>query len=231
MISTTAPICNGDGQERASTGTDAWKWTEDAFQAISYWLGYQRKRFRHYPIREIAVVTELAALLHAPAARQRLRIECERAFPLVLGAAPDAIPDYRQKRVDIAAGPASGSATHVIEVKVPGKIECHGTPSCAEDLHRLTWLKQQKPSVEVRLALVTESAIPPGWLSDSGRVLRTEQKLLDGAVFRVRRVFRALPLLPKFDGENGRLSLNRGPCVVLLEPSFEGQLFSKKDTR
>lgn len=34
----------------------AWKWTEEAFQAMTYWLGYQRKRFRHYPIREIDVM-------------------------------------------------------------------------------------------------------------------------------------------------------------------------------
>lgn len=69
-----------------------WKWTEDAFQAIAYWLGYQRKRFRHYPIREIAVATELAALLHAPAQRQGLRIECERTFPLVLDVPPGVHP-------------------------------------------------------------------------------------------------------------------------------------------
>jgi hypothetical protein len=49
----------------------AWKWTEDAFQTVAYWLGFQHKRFRHYPIREIAVVTELTALLYAPGTTAR----------------------------------------------------------------------------------------------------------------------------------------------------------------
>jgi hypothetical protein len=38
------------------TPNTSWKWTEDAFQAMAFWLGYQRKRFRHYPIREIDVM-------------------------------------------------------------------------------------------------------------------------------------------------------------------------------
>lgn len=202
-----------------SNSNSAWKWTEDAFQAVAYWLGYQRKRFRHYPIREIAVVTELAALLHARAQRQGLRIECERAFPLVLDVPAASIPDFRQKRVDIAIGLVTGGATHVLEVKVPEKIDIKALPPWADDLHRLEWLKQQKPSIEVRLALITESALPAGWLSDSGRALRADQELADGTLYRVRRVFRALPLLPKVEGENGRLSLNRGPCVVLIEPT------------
>ena len=205
------------------TPNTSWKWMEDAFQATAFWLGYQRKRFRHYPIREIAVVTELAALLHAPAHRQRLRIECERTFPLVLDREPSSIPDYRQKRVDIAIGPVSSPATYALEVKVPGKIELKVLPPWAEDLHRLAWLKQQNPALETRLVLVTESPLPRAWLTETGRAIRTEQLLTDGTTYRIRRVFRALPLLPKVEGENGRISLNRGPCVVLIEPSSQGQ--------
>ena len=96
------------------TPNTSWKWTEDALQATAYWLGYQRKRFRHYPIREIAVVTELTALLHAPAHRQGLRIECERTFPCVLGCLPDTLPEYLQKCVDIAIGTVSRPATYAL---------------------------------------------------------------------------------------------------------------------
>jgi hypothetical protein len=132
---------------------------------------------------------------------------------------PDSIPDYRQKRVDIAIALTTGAVTYELEVKVPGEIDAEGTPPWAGDLHCLAWLKQNNPSIEVWLALITESALPAGWLSDYGRALRADQQLADGTLFRVRRVFRALPLLPKMEGENGRLSLNRGPCVVLLGPS------------
>lgn len=217
-------------KEIAPDPGSGWKWTEDAFQAIAYWVGYQRKRFRHYPIREIAVVTELAALLHAPAKNQGLRIECERTFPLVLDVAPSTISVFRQRRVDIAIGRITGAATHAVEVKVLGRIETRNSSSWAEDLHRLAWLKQQNPSIEVRLALITESSLPSAWLADSGRALRTEQQLPDGTLFRVRRVFRALPVLPKVDGNSGRISLNRGPSVVLLEPSCQFLLSPKKST-
>jgi hypothetical protein len=204
-----------------------WKWTEDAFQAIAYWLGYQRKRFRHYPIREIAVATELAALLHAPAQRQGLRIECERTFPLVLDVPPGSIPDDQQKRVDIAITPEKGPARYAIEVKVVDRIVCSASQLWVGDLKRLALLQQQNTSLAVRLALVTESSLPAAWLTDSGRAIRREQVLNDGFSFQIRRIFRALPLLPSVDVEKGRVSLNRGPCVVLIEPSCERRLLSE----
>lgn len=205
-----------------------WKWTDDAYQAIAFWIGYQRKRFRHYPIREIAVVTELAALLHAPAQRQGMRIECERTFPLVLNLPPESIPDYRQKRVDIAIGENDSPARYAIEVKVLDKVVSTASSAWVEDLRRLSWLRQKGPSIETRLALVTESALPSAWLSNSGRAIRIEQTLEDGTAFQIRRIFRALPLLPKLNEAPGvlRISLNRGPCVVLLEPSCQRRVLS-----
>lgn len=172
---------------------------------IACWLGYQRKRVRHCPIREIPVVTELAALLHASTRQQGLRIGCERTFSFVLDASPDTHDDYRRKRVDIPIGPAMGAATHAIEVKVPGKIECSGSRPWAEYRHRLTWLMQQNSSTKLRPALTTVSALPRGWLSDVGRALRTEQQLPYGTIFQVRWFFRALPLLPRIEGESGWL--------------------------
>ncbi len=192
---------------------------DDAFQAIAYWLGYQRKRFRHYPIREIAVVTELAALLHVPAQRKKFRVECEKTFPMVLNVPAPSIPDYRQKRVDIAIGTANGPTRYTIEVKVTDKITHSATQGWTNDLRRLGWLQRQDASIATRLALITEKALPYAWLTDSGRAIRREQLLDDGSAFQVRRIFRALPLLPQIDQVKGRLLLNRGPCVVLLEPS------------
>ena len=202
-----------------------WKWTEDAFQALAYWLGYQRKRFRHYPIREIAVVTELAALLHTSTQRRGWRIECETTFPKVLNLSnPDSISSDRQKRVDISIGPDKAAAIFAIEIKVPQKVTTSGTPAWAEDLHRLARLKQHNALLEVRLALVTESALPSTWFSAAGKAVRMEQSLSDGTKFKLRRIFRALPLLPFVDGETGRISMNKGPCVALLEPILSAGL-------
>lgn len=82
--------------------------------------GLPAQAFPHYSIREIAVVSELAAFLHAPAQRQGLRIECERAFPLALDVPATSIPEFRQEHVDITIGP----------------------------LMRVAWLGQQYPSIE-----------------------------------------------------------------------------------
>lgn len=173
-------------------------------QAIAVWLGYQRKRCRHYPMWDIPVMTELAALLRAPAQRQGLRIKCERTGPLVLDVSPDTISGYCQKRVDIDTGPAVGAVATAIEV-VPGNLECSGSPPWAEYLHRLTWLMLQNSLIKMRLVLITKSVLPSGWLCNAGRALRVEQQLPYGTIFRTRWIFRALPLWPRIDGESGRL--------------------------
>lgn len=97
---------------------------------------------------------------------------------------------------------------------------CSGSQAWTEDLRRLAGLQQKNSSIATRLALVTASALPVTWQTDSGRAIRREQTLDGGPSFQIRRIFRALPLLPRVDAEQGRPSLNRGPCVVLLEPSF-----------
>ena len=161
------------------------EWTEDAFQALAYWLGYQPKRLRYYPIRKITVVTELAALLHTSAQRKGWHIESESSFPKVLNPSPPASKGADlQKRVDLSIGPSEAAATYAIEVKVLREIAISGTPSWAKDLHRLRRLKQHNPMLEVRLVLVTESSLPATLLSDAGKAVKTEQILTDGTRFR-----------------------------------------------
>lgn len=47
--------------------------------------------------------------------------------------------------------------------------------------------------------------------------------------FHVRRVFRVLPRRPKVDGENDKVSLSCGSCVVLLEPSYQRRVLFKNN--
>ena len=201
---------------------DPWKWAEETFQALAYWHGYQTRRFRHYPIREIAVVSELAALLHGLARSRSLYLECEKTFPEILDRLParvDAL--YRQKRVDIALAKNDYDhprTTHVMEVKVARDFGTVTRQALCQDLIRLRWLMTQSSTLAVRLLILTDQPLPKDWLTDSGRSVRSAQRMgTDGPDFHIRRVLRALPCLPKRDG-SGRVNLNRGPSVLLLEP-------------
>ena len=196
---------------------------DKSFQGLAYWAGYQGIRFARHPLREIAVVTELACLLDGLSHCKKgcVRVECEKTFSSILGEGAF-IPDmYRRNRVDLALFAKDGSAVKLImEVKVfDGKIPFRKSEGWHEDLRRLYWLKSQCEELETRLVILTMQPLPAAWLSGKSRAVRSEQVHPElGVNFKVRRVLRALPYLPGLDEEKN-IRLNAGPCVVVLEPS------------
>lgn len=122
---------------------DKWKWMDDAFKRLAYWMGYQGIRFARHPLRGIAAVTELVCLLIGRARGKGLMIECEKSFSRILGSEA-LVPDkYRQKRVDLIFMAKDDSAARLaMEVKVAdGKIPFRKSAGWQEDLKRLYWLK------------------------------------------------------------------------------------------
>lgn len=194
-----------------------WSWIEDACQALAFWLGYQEKRSLRHPIREIAVVTELLALLDAKSSRKGFSIHCEQTFSKILDG--EIIPnELKQKRADIVVSNGDGKITHVLEVKkVDSKIPlCSKTP-WVNDLRKLESLIINNQQISCRLVLVTNAPLPSHWLTNSGRSVRTGQTL-DNITFKIRRILKAYPFLPSIDADNKQLRLNKGPAVVLIEP-------------
>jgi len=53
-------------------------------QALAFWLGYQEARSSRHKIREIAVVTELLALLDAKIASKQNRAHCETPWRVLV---------------------------------------------------------------------------------------------------------------------------------------------------
>lgn len=59
------------------------------------------ENFMHFPVKDISVVATHLKLHHALPSGGSLRIECGRAFRLVLGDTPELIPDRSQMPVDV----------------------------------------------------------------------------------------------------------------------------------
>lgn len=194
-----------------------WSWIEDACQALAFWLGYQEKRSLRHPIREIAVVTELLALLDAKSSRKGFNVYCELTFNKILKV-NNCPNELKQRRADIIVSDRDENITHVLEIKkVDSKIPlCSKTP-WVNDLRKLECLNKYNPQLSCRLVLVTGSSLPSQWLTNSGRSVRTDQTI-DNVKFKIRRILKAYPFLPSMDSGNKRLMLNKGPSVVLIEP-------------
>jgi len=199
---------------------DNWKWLDNAFQGLAYWMGYQGIRFARHPVREIAVTTELACLLDGPARGKGLRVDCEKTFSRIVGERLHVPDEYRRNRVDLAlVGKDQALVQLAMEVKViNGKVPFRRNEGWHEDLKRLSWLKSQRADLETRLVILTKQPLPKEWLTDKLRAVRTLQYYPShGVGFKVKRVLRALPYLPGLD-EGQNIRLNGGPCVVVLEP-------------
>ncbi len=189
---------------------------ESACQALAFWLGYQEARFSRHPIREIAVVTELLALLDANLASNLYRVHCETPYRILV---PTSSQDGNMgmKRSDITI--SIGNHIHLaIEVKkIEGRIS--QTPSAAwiKDLSKLCELKKLRKDLAIRLLLVSNHTLPNEWITPTGRAARQIFEA-NGVKYRLRRILKALPPLPSIDEKNLKLMMKKGPSVVIIEP-------------
>lgn len=189
---------------------------ENACQALSFWLGYQEARSSRHPIREISVVTELLALLDAKIANKQFRVHCETPWRILL---PTGIHDRSMvmKRSDITI--SKYNDTHlVIELKkIEGRITQTNSASWIKDLSKLCELKMLRSEIAIRLILVSNHTLPNEWITPTGRACRQIFEA-NGVKYRLRRILKAIPLLPSIDEKNSKLMMKKGPSVVIIEP-------------
>lgn len=189
---------------------------ENACQALAFWLGYQEARSRRHPIREIAVVTELLALLDAKVVRKQFRVHCETPWSKV---EPTSSQNgyLGMKRVDITI--SKDEVTHLaIEVKkIEGRITQTASAPLIKDLAKLCELKKLREDLAIRLILVSNHTLPNEWITPTGRSARQIFEA-NGVKYRLRRILKALPLLPSIDEKNLKLMMKKGPSVVIIEP-------------
>lgn len=178
----------------------------EAMQGLSYWLGYQKERYFHHRLREIAIVLELVAMMELKLSKG-FRVECEISYKK-LGSKKN----NDKKRVDIAVYDI-GIKKYIcaIEVKL---LEKKKEPY-EEDLKRLRSLKKDKPDIEVYSIVSRIGKLPSEWVTDMGVAIKKKLKTKKrGEAYRVRRICHATPTHPIAD----KGKFNHGHSVVLIEP-------------
>lgn len=176
---------------------EIFSYLDNACQALSFWLGYQESRSSRHPIREISVVTELLALLDAKIANKQFRVHCETPWSVLL---PTSIHDGSMglKRSDITISKDNDTRL-VIEVKkIEGKITQTASAPWIKDLSKLCELKKLRDDIAIRLILVSNHTLPNKWITATGRAGRQIFEA-NGVKYRLRRILKALPLLPSID--------------------------------
>lgn len=189
---------------------------ESSCQALAFWLGYQEERSSRHAIREIAIVTELLALLDAKLTRKQFRVHCETPWS-------DIIPDnhydcsVNMRRTDITI--AMDKHTHfAIEVKkIEGRFTQAPSAGWVKDLEKLCELKNLRADLAIRLIVVSSQQLPSEWLSQTGRAGRQVFET-NSVKYRLRRILKAHPRLPTIDDNNLKLVLKKGPSLVIIEP-------------
>lgn len=195
-----------------------WAWADDAFRALPFWIGYQKYRYRHYPIRELAITTELAALLYTATQSKGLRVECEKSFPSILGWVPKNAGKYARCHADLSISDSHESVKYVLEIKIErNKLTMSGKQRWCADLERLSWLKRQNKDLEVGLLLCTFGSLPSEFVSKSGRASRKTLDFGKGSQkFKIRRIYKAFDTLRNLNPQE--CSQKLGPTVTLIEP-------------
>jgi hypothetical protein len=141
---------------------------DSACEARAFWLGYQEARSSRHPIRKIAIVTELLALLDAKIASKQYRVHCETPWTVLV---PTSSQDGKMgmKRSDITI--AKDNVTHLaIEVKkIEGRTIRTASDAWIKDLSMLCELKMLRENIAIRLILVSNHTLPYEWITPTGR--------------------------------------------------------------
>ncbi|MCX8484550.1 MAG: hypothetical protein ORO02_04990 [Bacteroidia bacterium] len=189
---------------------------DSSCQALAFWLGYQESRSSRHNIREIAVVTELLALLDAKVARKQFRVHCETKWGELIHER-NQVGSLGMKRADITI--TKNDVTHLaIEVKkIEGRITQAASATWTKDLSKLCKLKMLREDIAIRLILVSNHTLPNEWITPTGRASRQIFEANE-VKYRLRRILKALPLLPSIDEKNSKLFMKKGHSVVIIEP-------------
>jgi hypothetical protein len=163
-------------------------WTEPLLQGITFWLGYKKQLYRHYPLSEGAIIGEACHLVYA----NILEIDsliCEIMYKKM------GVKDAGQTRADLVI---IDKATQKEKVIIEVKRNSASLKLINEDLKRLADVKRKKHNVRCFLLLVSQSSKPKTFVNHNGMAVK---KTIPFADFHadVRRVCKATG---SFKGKN-----------------------------
>ena len=163
-------------------------WAEPLLQGISFWLGYKKQLYRHYPLTEGAIVGEAIHLVYANISENDSLI-CEKMYKEM------GVKDAGQTRADLVIiDKKSKNEKVIIEVKRNSASQ----KLIDGDLKRLSEVKKTKRNVRCFLLLVSQSLKPKKFVNNNGMAVKGDIPIADFHV-NVRRVCKATG---SFKGKN-----------------------------
>lgn len=192
------------------------QWAEPAIQAISYWMGWNHVRYRHWPLTEGALVAELQRLIasnigsdEALCAEVDVKYLCDPKLTTdekIRGGRVDIVitkkvkgqrPNDKQVRENVVA---------IIEVKRAKQWN-----KIKEDIVRLSMLSSHLGASVRSFVIVTSEAKPfEKRFAKNGKALKPIQSL-DNAEYKVLRLCRATAAL-------GQSKAPHCACIVEVRP-------------
>jgi hypothetical protein len=137
-------------------------WSEPLLQGITFWIGYKKQLYRHYPLSEGAIIGEACHIVYANISESDSLI-CEKMYKEM------GIRGAGQTRADLVIiDKTTQKEKIIIEVKrnsASGKL-------INDDLKRLAEVKKTKKNVRCFLLLVSQSLRPKAFVNDNGMAVK-----------------------------------------------------------
>lgn len=140
-------------------------WAEPLLQGITFWVGYKKQLYPHYPLTEGAIVSEATNLIHSNLADDEILV-CEKMYKDI------AINGVGQTRADLVfLNKTSKAVKYIIEVK---RSSASNT-LINKDISRLGTAKQSINNARCFLLVVSQSSLPEIFVNEeTGKAKTTE---------------------------------------------------------
>jgi hypothetical protein len=170
----------------------------DPMQALAYWLGYERQRYRFYDIREIAIVNELVHLFRA-SIKDGLHVDCEVPYSSFSKSWIS-----KREKVDMAIwSHEKNSKNKKYQAIIEVKRFASGNKAIENDIFRIHKAINENKDLSGFIIACSPGTIPVAkkiaWINNQ---LKASRKILitsEGKKYRIRRIVHAYPTLSAKD--------------------------------
>jgi len=167
-------------------------WANPLLQGLSYWLGYKKQLFKHYPLSEGAIIGEAVHLIYANIS-EKDQLYCEVMYKTLNKKLQVSMGN---QRADVVIKNKTDTNC-IIEVK-----RIQATERLIEDdFLKLSRAKSEMPNTRCFLLLVAQGRRPSNYVNEDGVAIRG---FIHGGNYKlkVRRVCKASDTFKKIDNAN-----------------------------
>ncbi len=180
-------------------------WANPLLQGLTFWIGYKKQQYRHYPLSEGALIGEAVNLIYSNIALPE-KLKCEVMYKDL----QPSVSSLKNRRADIIISDAENTK-YVIEVK----REQSSKTKIKEDLIKLAEAKKSMPNTRCFLLLVSQRKRPEKYVKEDGDGV--DGKIVEeNYSLRVRRVCKAASTFKNSNSANYA-------CLIEVEPNLTGK--------